>query len=143
MAKNESNKVRENLIKDRVITYHDFTYNLLSYIFEYYLDKETLGKDEDIRNHYMFCYRKTCIDFLEEGIDFNDNSEIIEYFFVYYYNHFYKANPQPPKDFFIKFWEDIFDLNKPKKKNVLNILIELYCLFDESIKNKKKILEFV
>ena len=66
------------IIKDRVEYYKDFTFNLVSYIFEYYLDKETLSLDEDIYNHFKFCYNKVCAEFLKEEIDFRENKELID-----------------------------------------------------------------
>lgn len=131
------------IIKDRIEIYYDFTYNLLSYIFEYYLDKETLFLDEDIKNHFMFCYRKVCDEFLKEEIDFTKNNKLMEYFYTYYYHHFYKNENDVDMKYFINFWNSIFKIDNPKNKNTLNVLIELYSIFDKSIKTKKNILELV
>ena len=140
---NNTISTKYTIIKDRIEIYNYFTYNLLSYIYDYYLDKETLSLDEDIRNHFLFCYNKTCNDFLKEEIDFRNNNELIEYFYTYYYHHFYKAESEVDKDFFIKFWDTIFNVDKPKNDNTLKVLIELYQVFDRSISYKKNILELV
>ena len=66
--------IKYKVIKDRVEIYRDFTLNLLSCIYDYYLDKETLSLDQDIRNHFMFCYNKICKQFLMEDIDFRENN---------------------------------------------------------------------
>jgi len=131
------------VIKDRVEIYKDFTFNLLCYIYDYYLDKETLSLDQDIKNHFMFCYNKTCDDFLKEEINFKNNDELIEYFYVYYYHHFYKADDEIEKEFFIDFWEMIFNVDNPKSKNTLKIMVELYRIFDKSISIKENILDLV
>lgn len=125
------------LIKDRIEIYKDFTLNLLYCIYDYYLDKETLFLDQDIKNHFMFCYNKICDEFLKEDINFKNNNKLINYFYVYYYHHFYKIDENVEKEFFIDFWNIIFNVNKHKNKNMLRILIELYKIFDESIKIKK------
>lgn len=131
-----------SLIKERVETYKDFTLNLLSCIYDYYLDKLTLSLDEDIRNHYMFCYNKICDGFLTEGIDFKKNKKLIEYFYNYYYHHFYKIEKEIPQTYFKEFWSTIFKVDNPKNKNTQNVMVELYAIFDLSI-TTKNILELV
>lgn len=131
------------IIKDRVEIYKDFTFNLLSYIYTYYLDKQTLSLDKDIHNHFMFCYNKVCVEFNKEDINFENNKELINYFYTYYYHQFYKIEKDVPQSFFIKFWKEIFNVEKQKNKNILKILIELYAIFDKSITKEKNILEMV
>ena len=141
----ETNK-KYMIIRDRVELYYDFSYNLLHYIYKYYLDKETLSEDNDIKNHFMFCYKKTCDDFLKENIDFTNNEELIQYYYMFYYHQFYKSSKEHiPISYFIKFWNDIFTVDKLRNKKNLNLLVELYSKFDISITNikEKNILEFI
>ena len=70
------------IISGRLEIFKDFSLNLVSYIYDYYLDKITLSQDEDIYNHFMFCYRKVCDEFLKEELDFTENEELINYFFT-------------------------------------------------------------
>ena len=137
-----------NIVKDRVEIYKDFALNLLYYIQHYYLDRETLSADQDIYNHYSWCFRKVCDEFLEEDIDFTENEELREYFYSYYYHQFYKLtdknyNQDTSLAYYEKFWKNIFDINKHKNKNIINILIEIYTIYDKSINNEKNILEIV
>ena len=68
------------VVKDRVEIYKDFAMNLLYYIYNYYIDRESLSADEDIRNHYSWCFGKVCDEFKQEGLDFSKNKELKEYF---------------------------------------------------------------
>jgi hypothetical protein len=136
-------EVKYNLIRDRVETYKDFTFNLIFYIYKYYLDRDTLNNDDDIRNHYMFCYNKTCSDFLEEDIDFRKNEELIEYFYEYLYHQFYTSENEIKIKYFHNFWGGVFDIDRQRNKNILKVLVEIYLIFDKSITNEKNILEFV
>jgi len=131
------------IVKDRVEIYRDFALNLLYYIFDYYLDKETLSEDQDIKNHFNWCFKKVCDEFLEEEIDFSKNTELKEYYFKYYYHQFYTNNQDLPLKYFEKFWKKIFDIDKLKNKNFINILIEIYHIYDKSINLEKNILEIV
>ena len=139
---------RFQIINNRVEIYRDFALNLLYYIYNYYLDKETLSKDEDIYNHYTWCFKKVCDEFLLEELDFRKNSDLKKYFYDYYYHQFYKIdknnmNQNTSIEYYERFWKGIFEIDKQKNKNVLNLLVEIYNVFDKSIKINKNILEIV
>ena len=137
-----SNNQKFIIIKDRVELYKDFAINLLHYIYKYYLDKESLNNDEDIHNHYVWCYNKVCDEFLEEDINFKNNDELKEYFFAYYYHQFYKNDTSEESlKYHEKFWRNIFEIKTQKNKNIIKILAEIYQIFDKSINQKKIILE--
>jgi len=133
------------IIKDRVELYGDFVQNLINYIYDYYLDNETLNSDEDIYNHYSWCFGKVCDEFKKEEIDFTKNKQLKDYFYKYFYNQFYIVddNQNIQINYFEKFWKDIFEIEKQNNKNYLNILIEIYEIFDKSIELKENILEIV
>jgi len=135
------------IVKDRVEIYKDFAVNLLYYIHHYYIDKESLSADEDIRNHYNWCYKKVCDEFLKEGLDFTHNEELREYFYAYYYHQFYnierKVNQDTSLEYYEKFWRNIFEIDRQKNKNIINILIEIYNIYDKSVNQEKNILEIV
>jgi hypothetical protein len=136
------------IVKDRVEIYKDFALNLLYYINNYYLDKISLSLDEDIYNHYSWCFNKVCDEFLIEGIDFTKNRELKEYFYAYYYHQFYKLNKDNQNqdtslEYYERFWRNIFEIDKQKNKNIINILIEIYNIYDKSINQEKNILEIV
>ena len=126
------------VVKDRVEIYKDFTLNLLFNILKYYIDRESLNEDEDIRNHFVWCYNKTCDDFKKEEIDFSENSDLLEYFYTFYYNQFYKydedvAGYDLSEKYFIDFWKSIFEFSDPSNRTLLSVLIEMYMIFDKSI----------
>ena len=139
---------RFQIINNRVEIYRDFALNLLYYIYNYYLDKETLSKNEDIYNHYSWCFNKVCDEFLLEDIDFRKNIDLKKYFYDYYYHQFYKIskdnmNQNTSIEYYERFWKGIFEIDKQKNKNVLNLLVEIYNVFDKSICLEKNILEIV
>lgn len=136
-----NNENKFSLIRDRVELYKDFSINLSHYILKYYVDRDSLSEDEDIRNHFNWCYNKVCDEFMQENINFSSNKDLREYYFTYYYHQFYTAdnNESIPIDYYLKFWLNIFDIDKQKNKNIIKILVELYQIFDKSINHKKKI----
>lgn len=140
----ESTK-KYTIVKDRVEIYKNFTMNLLYYIVDYYIDRETLNNDEDIYNHYSWCFKKVCDEFKLENLDFTKNKELKNYFYKYYYDQLYTANNNQDTtlSFYEKFWNNIFEIDKQKNKNIINILIEIYNVYDKSVNQEKNILEIV
>lgn len=135
------------IIKDRVELYKDFTINLLNYIIYYYIDYESMNTDIEIKNHYNWCFNKVCDEFLLEGINFKDNNELREYFHTYFYHQFYNTQNNPNQDislsYYEKFWKNIFEIDKQINKNIINILIECYIIFDKSVNKNNNILKFI
>jgi len=133
------------IVKDRVEIYKDFAFNLLYYIHHYYIDRESLSDDIDIKNHYNWCFNKVCDEFKKENINFGENEELREYFFTYYYHRFYTCdNTQDTSiNYYEKFWKNVFEIDKQKNKNAINVLIEIYNIYDKSINLEKNILEIV
>jgi len=133
---------KQYILRDRVETYKDFTFNLLYYINKYYIDKDSLYENSDIRDHFSWCYNKTCADFKLEGIDFSTNKVLKKYFYSYYYVQLYtteKFNGQEdlPLANYEKFWRIIFDYSRMNNKTATGLLIEIYNIFDKTINEKK------
>ena len=129
------------ILKDRSEVYKDFTINLLNYIMYYYFDKDTLNNDKDINNHYNFCYNKVCDEFLKENIDFRNNEKLNNYLYNYFYNNVYHSSEMDThtmKSQIEKFWNNIFNVKKITDNNTLNVLVEVYMIFDETIDEIKK-----
>ncbi len=131
---------RIKVIKEKTEIYKKFTLLLLNNISEFYLDKKSLNNDTDIKNHFNWCYLRTCDKFSEEGYNFHYNDTLKEYFYIYYYENIYKSTKFDTKDnitkkLFEEFWKKIFDISTTKDKNIIAILAELYKLFDKSVNN--------
>lgn len=133
------------IIKDRVELFKDFTISLLYCINHYYIDYETINESEDIRNFYLFCFNKICDEFLLEGINFKNNKELREYFYSYYYNQFFTVQDNSEYDTSLKnfenFWKNIFKLDRQENKNIINVLIEIYTIFNKSIDKEIKLVD--
>jgi hypothetical protein len=127
------------LIRDRLQLYKDFSFCLFYKILDYYLDPITLSAKEDIENHFNFCYDKTCNDFEKEEKYFKSNDSLRMYFYAYFFNQLYKAAQIPTIQYFEKFWNNIFDLDINKNKNMLGALVEIYQIFDTSLNKEKNL----
>lgn len=128
-----------NIIRERVELYKDFTINLINYIYDTYLGKEYIYREDDIRGHFDWCYNKVLKEFAEEDIFFDDNNDLYYYFYQYFLSQFYQIDKTIELKNYIEFWENIFNISKKNmNKKVFDILLELYDIFDISINNKIK-----
>ena len=130
---------KQIIIFDRVDVYRDFIINLINYVFEYYIDDGSFN-DDDIKKFYSWCFNKVCSEFKEENIDFSDNIKIKKYFKEYFeVNYFYaKEEDKQNRDFYITFWENVFNADKIEDSKLLAAFVELYSYFDDSINKKIK-----
>ena len=120
---------------DRANTYLDFSRLLYSTIEKYYLDSKTLSDPQDIKNHFNFCFDRVCEKFLQEEIDFKPNHGLRTYFFDFYLTQLYKLEKPQNKDFYERYWYKIFSIEiRHKNPTIKNAMIELYSIFDKSIK---------
>jgi hypothetical protein len=46
-------------------------------------------------------------------------------------------------NYYENFWKSIFEFDRQKNKNSINLLVEIYLIFDKSINSEKNILELV
>lgn len=94
-------------------------------------------------NHYTWCFKKVCTEFDKEEINFVKNKNLHTYFFDYFDMELYrqKYDDNISREYHISFWLEIFNIENQKNPHYMDILIELYEIFDTSINKKKKILE--
>jgi hypothetical protein len=135
------------IVKDRFDIYRDFAINLAHYIVHYYIDYESINDDEQMNNHYNWCYDKVCAEFEEEGLCFRNNDILRKYFYTYYYQKFYTAQDNPDADisleYFLGFWELVFDYRKKKHNGIVDIMVEIFNVFEKSINKRVNVFEYI
>lgn len=129
-----------NIIKERLEIYKDFVINLICYAHTTYFGKDFLKKDEDIKGHFDWAFNKVLAEFKLEGIKFYQTNELRQYFFEYFIEQFYNFETVPPIKQYMSFWNDIFNVQPKKQKNVMKVLVDLYQIFDYSLENKKTLI---
>ena len=128
-----SNNVKYVFSKDKLETYSGFTLSLLDCIIEYHLDYNTLNNVDDIKNHYSWCYNKTCSK--NNDFKFTNNDKLKRYFFDYYYNQLYNVKNvdiNKFKKYQTLFWKNMFTPNVIEN---IKIIVEIYKIFEIEQKN--------
>jgi hypothetical protein len=115
--------------------YSDFVQSLLRLAFDTYLGDEVTSIDEQT-NHFKWCWSKNRDNFMEEGICFQGN-KLYEYFLEYMLEVFYSSDKKQvdcADKTSLKLWNNIFDYNNLKTNSDMDTFIEIYKIFDISLK---------
>jgi len=122
---------------DRCNLYFDFIKSLNKIIFDTYLGVEYISTDREIKEHYLWCFNDVVKKFKEEYIVFDDVDKLKEYFFYFYDELFYKDKEKSLSKI-DNLPEFSFDYHRIKSRSDMDILIELYKLFEKSLYFKTK-----
>jgi len=122
---------------DRCNLYYDFIKSLNKVIVDTYLGSEYITTDREVNEHYLWCFNNIVDNFKEESIVFDDVVRLKEYFFYFYDELFYK-NGDKVLNKLDNLAELSFDFHKIKSRSDIDIMIELYKLFEKSLYFKTK-----
>lgn len=129
-----------NIIVEKLDLFFDFTISLANLIQETYLgnfgeknEMTIVLNDEEINNHFDWCWNKIVQNFKKEKIDFNLTGEHKEYFYNFFTEAFYNQKNEIVRNSINKFYENIFNVNGQYTKSDLDMLTELYKKLDKNL----------
>jgi hypothetical protein len=129
-----------NIIPEKMDLYYDFTFSLYYLIVETYLGDDNNGTetkivmtDDDKKNHFQWCWKKTIENFNKESIVFNDKGEHLDYFLDFFMEIFYNQKEDKIKNSIGTFFTDVFDRKKPFTKSDLDMISSIYKSLDKNI----------
>lgn len=125
-----------NIKFERCELYSDFVQSLMLLIFDTYLGDDITNNKEQI-NHFNWCWYKNLDNFKNEGIIVS-NSYLYNYFLDFMLEVYYiipNKNKNPNLHIkIINLWVLIFKYNNSKSKSDMDTLLEIYKIFDKSLK---------
>jgi hypothetical protein len=125
-----------NIKYEKCELYCDFIQSLIFLIYDTYLGDDITNENEQ-RNHFNWCWDKNIKNFKKENIEFNPTklkNYFLEFMLEVYYPITKKEENQIALDNIIKLWSYIFDFNNNKSKADIDTLIEVYNMFENSLK---------
>jgi len=123
-----------NIIREKSELYYDFLSSLLDLIDETYLGSDVLISDNDIINHFNWCFAKITNNFDQERIHFVVKSGHYEYLWALLYKGYYKSVNEEKHTILSKYFKELFTFNKVKTPLELETFIEIYKIFDQNLK---------
>jgi len=128
-----------NINYDKCNLYYEFIVTLNRKVNNTFLGDDVINNEEDIKNHFNWCFNHTIKNFSKEGILFMETDLLKEYFFNFYVELFYYT---PIKkdilDKLDKFPNMSFDYYRLKTRSDMDVLLELYRIFEKSLDYKLK-----
>jgi hypothetical protein len=128
-----------NVKYDKCELYYDFIKTLNLLVVDTYLGDDVIKSDEDKKKHFLWCFSKVIEDFKEENIIFESVSDLRTYFFHFYNELFY---PDEEKEKVITKLNNLpnasFNYNRIKTRSDMDLLIDLYKIFEKSLNFKLK-----
>ena len=125
-----------NIKKERCELYSDFVQSLLRLTFDTYLGDDITDSDAQIK-HFKWCWKKNKQNFKKEGLLFGDEvlfDYFMEFILEVYYVSVDKNDEMELEKNLLSIWYKIFDYNSRKSNYDIDSLIEIYNIFEKSMK---------
>ena len=116
--------------------FRDFVLSLINLVFDTYMGDELTNSIEQI-NHFRWCWNKNMENFKKEGITIGDKksySYFLEFMTEVYYPNKQKEENSNIRVNINKLWSFIFDYSNIKSRSDVDTLVEVYKMFENSLK---------
>jgi len=128
-----------NIKYDKCVLYGDFINTLNKLIVETFLGDDVINSEEDIKNHFIWCIDQIFNNFKKENIIFDATQDLKNYFYNFYLELFYNINNKTGSlDKLNKLPILSLDYSRIKTRSDMDVLLELYSLFEKSLNFKLK-----
>lgn len=119
---------------EKTALYLDFIYGLFDLVTTTYLGDDVMS-EQDIDNHFNWCWDKNLDNFRKEGMFFTKREELYTYFYTLFIESFYSENDKSDEFIgeLISFWDELFNYNRGKTMSEIESFIDLYKIFNNSL----------
>lgn len=133
-----------NMVPEKRELFSDFTFSLYFLIRDTYLGDEfsqtqetkVILSEEEKKNHFDWCWKKTIDNFSKEKVVFNANGEHRDYFEQFFTDLFYNAEKKEIAENISKFFVEVFNENKAFTKSDLDMMTDIYKRLNKNLKQK-------
>ena len=125
------------ILPEKTELYHEILISLFDIVFNTYLGRELINTEKKSVEHFEWCWKKNISNFNKEKIFLKEDKEIMNYFTQFTLESFYneKINKRHDIETKIKwFWGKCFDYSGCRTRSELDILVEVYKLFEKTLK---------
>ena len=128
-----------NINYNKCTLFFDYILSLNCKVYDTFLGDDVINSEKDILSHFLWCFKDVIKDFKEEGIKFGYEEELSDYFYNFYIEVFYNSNNKKDSiEKLNKLAQFSFDYHRIKTRSDMDVLIELYRLFEKSLNFKLK-----
>ena len=123
-----------NISREKTELFYDFLTSLYTLVDETYLGSDVVYLEETQKSHFTWCWDKIVDNFSKERISFKERGNYYEYFWNFFLEAFYfnKLDDKPVR--IKEHFETLFDFRHKKTRSELDMLSEIYKLFEQNLK---------
>lgn len=122
---------KHNVLRNKYEIYRKFTFALIDTVYDTYLGQDCIYREEDIANHFKWCFNNTAKQFKDSKMKFAENTVLLDYFREYFKTNLYLSYEQRDND--LDYFDKMFNMdNEGMKHGQLAAFMNLYVLFDET-----------
>lgn len=125
-----------NIKFEKCELFSDFVQSLLMIAFDTYMGNSVTDITQQ-KNHFKWSWDKNIQNFKTEGLLFSSN-KLYEYFLEFMLEVYYSLDDsekhEKTEKMILNLWFNIFDYDKSKSLSDMDTLIEIYQIFQESLK---------
>lgn len=128
-----------NMSVEKIDLFYDIFFSLSLLIDKTYLGNNDAGSmsielnNEDKKNHFDWCWKKTISDYSKEGVGINDIGDHRDYLETFFWETFYSYTDEAIKSSIKDFIRNTFNLDKTFSKSDLDVLTEIYHLMETNM----------
>lgn len=128
-----------NINYNKCTLFYDYIISLNCKVCDTFLGDDVINSEKDVKSHFNWCFNDIIKDFKSEGIIFEYDEELSDYFYNFYIEVFYNlTNKKDSEEKLNKLAKFSFDYHRIKTRSDMDVLIELYRLFEKSLNFKLK-----
>jgi hypothetical protein len=124
-----------SIIREKVELYYDFLYALIDIIEETYLGDDVVKTEEEMKQHFKWCFEKVISNFEQEKIYFKQTGKFFDFFWLFFLDTIYMGKEDDIHQKLKNFISIIFNFKYDRTDHELNVLLEMYKLMDQNLKN--------
>lgn len=127
-----------NMIPEKIELFGDIFQSITLILMDTYLGDDTSEtkirmSEEDVKNHFDWCWDKIIANFEKENILIDSEGEHKDYVYGFFNDSFYNQKNSDVKKSVPIFVKDLFDVDKIFVKSDLDILTEIYKIFNRNV----------
>lgn len=123
-----------NISYEKLSLFYDFLMSLYELVDNTYLGNDVIVTEKNKKEHFTWCWKKIINNFEKERINFYIYGYHYEYFWNFFQEAFYYTKDNDEKVKIPEYFEVLFDFNHTKTRSEIDVLTELYKIFNESLK---------
>jgi hypothetical protein len=123
-----------NIIREKSELYYDFISSLLTLINDTYLGSDVIQSEEDMFNHFDWCFNRITSNFEQERIYFLTKNTHHAYLWFFFYKGYYTCDNEEKYSILLEYFNILFNYNKIKTMPEVEAFIEFYKIFDQNLK---------